>query len=58
MLCRLGAALESAKGEGARLAEEARTAAVAPLMSELAQIKAGVEEAHEAYAADVRKVLQ
>ena len=42
MLLRLGAALESAKGEGARLAEEARTAAVLPLRAELAQIKIGV----------------
>ena len=56
MLRRLGAALESAKGEGARLAEEARTAAVAPLRSELTQIKAALEAAHAAYAADIAQV--
>lgn len=53
--CRLTELVERARIDGLRQAEEARSSAVAPLRSELANIRAAAEDMQAAYASDVAK---
>lgn len=50
--------MESGRQAGLRLAEEARSSAVAPLRNELALIREAVEASQDAYASDIARVRQ